>query len=76
MYENSCWNIFVICITFSVYYLALIILFWGCVSLGAADPVALMGVNISIFLLTLIIIGILLISGHKSNRKQELHDFY
>jgi hypothetical protein len=69
VYENSCGNIFFIIGIFLVYYASLLIIFWGTVSLGATAPTALIGVNVSIFGITLIIVGCMLYSGKKSNYK-------
>ena len=75
-YENSVGNIFVIILVFIVYYIFLILYWWGSLALGSVFPEVAMWYSVAIFIFINIWIVCMLISGFYSNEKLKHWEYY
>ena len=75
-YVNTWWDLFLIVVALTVYYIVHTIIFWGHVALGQTFPEESMWFYVACFIFVNLWIFIMVIIGHQQNKKYARHQFY
>lgn len=75
VYENTCMSRFIIFLVFVAFYTFNILMTWGLFEFGMWNATDYTTFSVVIFLVTLVGLAIMIISGNYANRKSHFADF-